>query len=350
MRLPLCAHTIDEIGTPACPEPACLPASSTSEPLMAKYAEVLFRHRIRFAALLLIPIALCASVAILFASYRATATLRIEDPSAFGASFLPAGWRANQSPAQNLADGMSQVVTTAGFLQSLSSSLSSSGTVSSAGELQQTLTSTGTSLRFTASASHLVTLTYTCPHQSVCAVVLTDTIDIFRTQLNQLEQDRAAAATAFWNAQLKDAQANLTTAQTALQTYAAENPTAVVSAGSTDPQVTQLVNNVQLWRTKAAEAHDGLNQAQYVWTTSARFIQAGTTVVDPPHRTDSRFVGDGSSLVPAALVLIIGLAFVGAYAGLLAWADRTAGDPRALERRLGVPVVATIPNLARSRG
>jgi hypothetical protein len=317
---------------------------------MAKYAEVLFLHRIRFVALLLIPVALCATVAVLFASYRATATLRIEDPSAFGASFVPAGWSANQPPAQNLADGISQVVRTAGFAQSLSSMLSVSGTFSNEGDLQQALRSVGTSLKVSASGSHLVALAYTCARQSACAVVLIDTIDVFRAQLTKLEQDRAAAATTFWTAQLKDAQASLTTAQTALHDYAAANPTAPIDASSSDPQVIQLLNNVQLWRTKVGEAQDGLNQAQYLGTTSARFIQAGTTVVDTPHLVGSRYVGDGTSLVPAALVLIVGLGVVGAYAGLMAWADRTAGDPRALERRLRVPVVATIPKLTRSGG
>jgi hypothetical protein len=317
---------------------------------MAKYAEVLFRQRIRFATLLLIPVVLCASVAVFLASYRATATLGIADPSAFGASFLPAGWSANQTPAQNLADSLSQVVKTAGFQQSLSSGLSASGTALSAGDVQQALTSNRTSLKVAASGSHLVTLTYNCPHPSACAVVLTGIIDSFRSQLNQVEHDQAAAATTFWNAQLTDAEANLTTAQAALRAYVAANPTADVSSSSSDPQVIQLVNSVQLWRTKVVEAQGGLNQAQYVGTASARFIQAGTTVVDAPHLTGSRFVGDGTSLVPAVLVLIVGLALVGGYAGLLAWADRTAGDPRALERRLGVPVVATIPKLARSGG
>jgi hypothetical protein len=317
---------------------------------MAKFAEVLFRHRIRFMALVLIPVALGASVAVILASYRATATLRIADPSAFGAAFLPAGWSANQSPAQNLADSMSQVVKTAAFAQSLSDSLSSSGTVTGAGDLQQTLTSTANSLKVTASGAHLVTLTYACPQPSICPVVLTDTIAIFRAQLNQLEQDQAKTATAFWNAQLKDAQANLTTAQAAMRTYADANPAAAMDASSSDPRVVQLVNNVQLWRTKVTEAQAGLNQAQYVATASARFIQNGTTVVDSPHLAGARFVGDGTSLVPAALVLIVGLGLVGFFGVFLAWADKTAGDPRALERRLGVPVVATIPKLARSSG
>jgi uncharacterized protein involved in exopolysaccharide biosynthesis len=317
---------------------------------MAKYAEVLFQHRVRFAALFLLPVVLAAAVAVMFATYRANATLRIEDPSAFGASFVPAGWSANQTPAQNLTDGITQAVKTAGFQKGLSSSLSSAGTFSSAGEIQQALTSVGTSLKVTAAGSHLVTLTYSCSHQSACAAVLADIIDAFRAELTQLEQDRAAAATAFWTAQLKDAQANLTAAQAALHAYAAANPTVVIDSSSSDPQVVQLVNNVQLWRTKVTEAQDGLNQAQYVGTTSARFIAAGATIVDSPHMVGSQFVGDRTSLVPAVVVLIVGLALVGAYAGLMAWADRTAGDPRALERRLRVPVVATIPKLSRSGG
>jgi capsular polysaccharide biosynthesis protein len=54
--------------------------------------------------------------------------------------------------------------------------------------------------------------------------------------------------------------------------------------------------------------------------------------------------------VPATIVLVAGLALVLAYVLLVAWSDGTAGDPKALERRLGVPVVATIPKLVSSRG
>ena len=328
-----------------------MPAFRASQPrLMAKYAEVLFRHKIRFAALLLLPVALGASLAVFLATYRATATLGIADPSAFGASFVPAGWSANQTPAQNLTDSMSQVIKMPGFQKSLSDKLFGSGTITNPGQLQSTLASIGTSLKAAPSSAHQVTLTYTCPHEAVCAVVLADAISIFRTQLDQVEQNQAAAATTFWNGQLKDAQANLTTAQAALQAYAAANPTVPLDANSSDPQVALLVNNVRLWRAKVAEAQDGLTQAQYVGTASARFIQAGTTVLDPAHLAGSRYVGDRTSLIPAALVLVVGLVLVGAYGFFIAWSDRTAGDPKALERRLGVPVVATIPKLARSGG
>src|SRR4029077_16106279 len=148
MCLCRCAHTIDGLGNLSPRAVACAAASSPHEsPVMAKYAEILFRHRIRFTALVLIPIVLCMSIVILLMSYRAAATLRIEDPSAFGASFEPVGWTTGQTPAQNLADSVNQVVKAPAFAQSLSRRLSSAGSVSSAAELRQTLASTGTSLK-----------------------------------------------------------------------------------------------------------------------------------------------------------------------------------------------------------
>ena len=317
---------------------------------MAKVVEILFRHKIRFVTLALIPIALGGSVAVVFASYRATATLRIEDPSAFGASFVPVGWSPSQTPAQNLADSFSQVVKTSAFAQGLSDRLSTEGVVSGSSELRQTLATVGANFRASASDSHLVTLTYTCPRSSLCQSVMSDVIAIYQGQVIGIQTSEAPAANAFWSGQLKDAQANLASAMTAAHDFAAANPGTPVDVSSSDPQAAQLANDVQLWRAKVDEAQNSLSQAQYLATASARFLQVGTTVTDAPHIAGSRFVGDRSSLVPAGIVLLAGLALVAAYALLLAWSDGTAGEPKALERRLGVPVVATIPKLVSSRG
>jgi len=317
---------------------------------MAKVAEILFRHKVRFVALVLIPIALAGSVAVVFASYRATATLRIEDPSAFGVSFIPVGWSPSQTPAQNLADSFGQVVKTSAFAQGLSDRLSAESAVSGSSELKQTLATVGASFKAIASDSHLVTLTYTCPRSPLCQSVMSDAIAIYQDQVIGIQKSQATAANVFWSAQLKDALANLASAMTAVRAYAAANPGTPVEVSSSDPQAAQLANDVQLWRAKVDEAQNSMSQAQYLATASARFLQVGTTVADAPHIAGSRFVGDRSSLVPAGIVLLAGLALVAAYALLLAWSDRTAGDPKALERRLGVPVVATIPKLVSSRG
>src|SRR5260370_24077749 len=144
---------------------------------MAKYLEIMFRQRLRFAALLLLPVVLGVSVAVVFASFRATATLRIEDPAAFGTTFVPVGWSPNQTPAQNLADSVSQVVKTPAFAHSLSDRLTSAGPVASGAELQQTLKSSGTSLRAVASGPHLLTLPHACPPAASWRPALPPAID-----------------------------------------------------------------------------------------------------------------------------------------------------------------------------
>ena len=346
-----CAHTIDEIGTLTRGVPACVAApSARGLRLIAKFAEHVFRRRIRFVALLLIPFALGLSVVVAFANYRAAATLRIEDPSAYGTAFLPVGWNPSQTPAQNLAESIGQVVKTPEFAASLSSRLASSGAIASTSELQQAIASASTNLKAVASSSHLVTLSFTCPHPTTCMSVITSTVAIFHDQLVKIQQDQAAAAKSFWTSQLKDAQSNLAAAEAALQSYAAANPTVSIDAGSADPQVVQLTGNVQLWRAKVVEAQNGLSEAQYLGNASARFLQIGTTVVDPAHMVGSRFVGDGNSLAPGVLVTLLGLGLVAAYLAVLVWADRTAFDSKLMERRLGVPVVATIPKLVGSGG
>jgi capsular polysaccharide biosynthesis protein len=325
-------------------------SSAQEARLMAKVAEILFRHKIRFVALSLIPIAVGGSVAVVFATYRATATLRIEDPSAFGASFIPVGWSPNQTPAQNLADSVGQVVKTSAFAQGLSDRLSAESADSGSSELKQTLATLGANFKATASDSHLVTLTYTCPRSSLCQSVMSSAIAIYQDQVIGIQKSQATTANVFWSDQLKVAQANLASAMSAAHDYAAANPGTPVDVSSSDPQAAQLANDIQLWRAKVDEAQNSMSQAQYLATASARFLQVGTTVADAPHIAGSRFVGDRSSLLPAGIVLLAGLALVVAYALLVAWSDRTAGDPRALERRLGVPVVATIPKLVSSRG
>jgi uncharacterized protein involved in exopolysaccharide biosynthesis len=317
---------------------------------MAKYVEILFRHRLRFTALFLIPVALAATALVWFASFRATATMRIEDPSSFGATFVPIGWSPNLTPAQNLADSVTQVVKTPAFAQSLSDTLSSSGTISNSAELQQVVGSIGANLRIGVSGSHLMTLTYSCHKANLCAQVLGDAMAVFRGQLVQAQKAQADATSTFWKGQLKDAQASLALAEQALQSYAAANPGVTIDANSSDPQVVQLLDGVRQWKAKVVEAQDSLSLAQYLSTSSARFIEVGTTVVDTPHLASSRTLGDGSSLLLAALVLFGGLVVGLAYVGLLAVIDKTVRDARALERRLGVPVVATIPRLVSSRG
>jgi hypothetical protein len=315
---------------------------------MARYAEVLFFHKLRFIALFLVPFVAAGIVGYEFLSFRASAVLQVQDPSSFGATFVPVGWSPTSTPAENLSDMVSSVIKTSSFSAALTDSLSAKSDASAA-QIPGIVSSLSANFRLAVTGPHLLTLSYTCRSRVLCVSVLDDAIKILQAQLVSGEKDQATSISSFWTGQLKDAQASLGAAQAAITKYEAAHPGSTVTAQSTDPGSVQLYSELQLWQSKVVEAQTGLAQAAYIGTTSARWIEAGLSVVDPPHLASSRYIGDGTSLIPAALALLAGLVLAFAVLVAAVRMDRTARDPRSLERLVGVPVVATIPRLVGSR-
>lgn len=313
---------------------------------MARYAEVLFQHKVRFLAFLFIPVLAAAAVGYELLSFRASAVLEVQDPSSFGASFVPVGWSQSSTPAENLSDAVTGVVASASFATALTNSLEARSDVASPDQVPAIVSSVVSNLKVTVSGPHLLSLSYSCHSHNLCVRVLDATVNVLESQLVTAEQARATSISSFWSVQLKDAQARLATAQAAVSSYQSAHPGATVTADSTDPQAVQLYTDLQLWRGKVLEAQTGLTQADYLGSTSARLLQVGLSVADPAHLASSRYIGDGTSLIAAALVLVAGTLVVLAVLIATARMDHTARDPRAIERLIGVPVVATIPRLA----
>jgi hypothetical protein len=311
---------------------------------MARYAEVLFLHKFRFLALLLIPVVAAALVAYEFLSFRATEVLEVQDPSSFGANFVPAGWSPASTPAENLGDMVAGVVNTSSFADALTSRLQNSD-VASPDQVPSIVSSVVSNLKVTAIGPHRLTLSYSCHSHSLCVGVLDAAVSVLQSELVSAEKARGGSIASFWSVQLKDAQERLATAQAAVSSYQTAHPGVAINADSNDPDAVQLYTNLQLWRGKVAEAQTGLTQAEYLGSTSARLMQVGLSVPSPAHLATSRYVGDGTSLVPAALVLASGVLVVMALLAATVRMDRTARDPRVIEKRVGVPVVATIPKL-----
>src|SRR5229473_709195 len=167
---------------------------------MAKYVELLFRFRIRFAALLLLlPMGIGAATVVLFPTYRATADLWVDNPNYFGASFSPIGWNQYLTPAQNQADTLSQLLGTDAFATGLADRLNASGFVTDPVERRQVVGS-------------------------------------LSSQLNQ-------------------AQASLKTAQDAQQRYLANHPglKADAASASTDPELARLMSDVAQTQANVAD-------------------------------------------------------------------------------------------------
>jgi len=315
---------------------------------MAKYVELLFRFRIRFAALLiLLPLAIGAATVFFFPTYKATADLWVDNPNYFGTSFIPIGWNQYLTPAQNQSDTLNQLLSTDAFASGLGDRLASSGGITDQVELRQTVGTVSTRLKVTATGSHLLTLAVTCDRAPVCTQVLVATIDLFREQQSKLQQAQADVGISFLSGQLKEARAALKSSEDALQRYLAEHPGVKTDPASaaTNPELTGLMTDVSQKRATAADIQGNLDTVQRLSSTSARLLEIGPRVIDAPHISKGGLIGDGSSLKRAGLGALVCFAIGLAYLFVMSWMDKTTRDLKELERRLKVPVVATIPVL-----
>ena len=316
---------------------------------MAKYVDLLFRFRIRFIVLLvLIPIAVGATTVLVFPTYKATADLWADSPTFYGDRFSPTGWSQYLTPAQNQADTLNQLVATNVFIKSLADRLTASKVVTNQAELTQVLVSVATKLKITATGSHLMKLTMTCDKRPVCVQVLASTIDIFREQQATLEKAQAKVGIEFLTSQLADANVSLKTVLDAQARFLAEHPAlkADAASASTSSELARLMADVQQATTNVNTLQANLNTVVYQSSASNRIFELGPSVIDAPHISGNGLTGDGTSLQRAAIAAFVcGVIGLG-YLFLLSWLDKTTRDVKELERRLKVPVVASIPALA----
>jgi uncharacterized protein involved in exopolysaccharide biosynthesis len=312
---------------------------------MIKYLEILFRFRIRFALMLVLLPAIAGAVTILlFPTYRASAQLWVDSPSYFGSGSTPSGWSIYLTPAQNEADSLNQLLYTRAFGNSLYDGLAPA--VPDPLDRERALASS--KLTISSLGTHLVVVSAICDRPPTCVAIVNTALDVLKRQQVQFEKDQAKAGIDFVGGQLKDSQASLATAEEALQKYLSEHPTVKVDsvADNNGPELSRLLSTVQQLRTKVSDLQNSLSRDQYVMSVATSVIQSGPRVVDQPQVSGTGLTGDGSSKKKAAIAAGCCLAVGLAYLFVLAWVDKTARNPRELEKRLEVPVVTTIPRLS----
>lgn len=316
---------------------------------MFKYLETLFRYRLLFAVLgLLLPVAGSALSIVLFPAVTARASLWVETPNFYGLSpAATVAWNQYLTPAQNTVDGMSQLVKTDAFAHQLAARLDASQAFSSPSERSETLAAVPSSLRIGFSGSHLVTMTFTCRRAPLCVKVLSEVISIYRQTLTQQQQAQAQAAMDFYQSQLKKAQEDLKNDQGALAQYMAAHPQIKPGDVPLIPEADQLARQVTTDQDQVRSLQAKLDGIRFTASAANEINNSVVTLIDPP--TPLR--GGHLSSLPKrqlAFVWVFALGIAGALLGLLTWLDRSARDPRELERRLQVPVLAEIPALRAS--
>ena len=312
---------------------------------MSKYLEILFRHRLRFLILLiLLPVEIAAAVVAIFPHETAQASLWTDSPTYFGAGTSATGWNQYLTPAQNTVDAMSQLTSTNAFYRTLSDTLDSTGTRLTNDERSAVWSNFSTDMKITASGSHLVILNYVCSRQLICLNVLSSTVQIYRNWLSVQQQAQAKVALDFYTGQLAAAQTKLAEDQAALNRYLTANPGTKPTDVVVNSEFNQLLRAVTDDQAQVNSLQSKLSGLQLTNAATAEIDNTILSVVDPP-----RITGGQLSSLPRKQLVIAEAACLALALGVLvvmAWSDRNVRDPKELQARLKIPVVATIPDLA----
>ena len=312
---------------------------------MAKYVEILFRHRLRFLILLFfLPVELAGACILLFPHQTAVSSLWVDTPAYISISSAASGSNQYLTPAQNTVDALNQLRSTDSFVNTMRSSLDATTTFQSAGERDSLLAAMTTDMLITANGSHLVVLTYTCPREPICSNVLTSTEQIYHQWLVDQETAQAKVAIDFYNGQLVDAQTKLRSDETALARYFAAHPGVKVAQAPLIPEFDQLIRNVESDTIAVSTFQQKLDDTKLTNAAVGSLDSTVLKVIDPP-----RTVGGRISSLPRkqmAIAAIASLALAMAVLVIMVWSDRSAREPKDIESRLRIPVVATINDLA----
>jgi uncharacterized protein involved in exopolysaccharide biosynthesis len=314
-----------------------------AHPPVTKYLEIFFRYKLRFFLILLAGVALSALVIVMYPTRQAGGSLWVDNPNYFAVNTeTTSGWNQYLTPAQNTLDQMTQMVQTEAYLNDLGSRLDAAHVWQDGSERATTLYSISTTLQIKNTGSHLVYMGMTCRRAEVCVAVIQGTIDIYKKTLAAQQAAQAKAASDFYTNQLNQTEAQLTDDQKALSAYIASHPNLTPGDQALVPAFDQAVRRVNQDKSTLSDLQTKLSGVQFASAATTDVNNAELRVIDPPIAFPS---GTLSSL-PKKQLLLVWAGCLGAGAGwlfLVAWLDRTARDPRDLEKILQVPVVAEIP-------
>ncbi len=312
---------------------------------MFVYIEVLFRYWRRFLVLLLLlPVTIGTVTIVFFPTYKGATQLWVENFADVGLG-TPSGWNAYLTPSQNVSDSLTQLLTTRAFNNTLYEQVTQAGftTKSQRADVAGSIAS----IQDAAVGTHLLSITATCDERDVCIAVLSGLVGLFRDQQIKLEQDQAAVAITYFTEQLKTARPDLATAQDNVEKYLAAHPNLRTDPNATtnDFEYARLLDELHAQQSRVDDLENKLAIDQFIASTSKQVLQIGPQVVDAPFIANGGLLGDGTSLKRALFSVAGAYGVAGAYLFLLVVADKTARDPREIERRLKVAVVVTVPRL-----
>jgi hypothetical protein len=312
---------------------------------VSKYVDILFRHRLRFFILLVVlPAELALACVFLFPHVSAASSMWADTPAYIPVSAAASGWNQYLTPAQNVVDSLNQLRSTDAFVHDLGVKLDANNTFRDANERDTVLSTVVNDVLVVADGTHLVVLSYTCPHEPICTNVLKAIEELYQQWVIDQETAQAQVAITFYSGQLATTQSKLDSDEAALNAYLASHPEVHITDSRLNPDLDSLLRQVDTDKAAVVDLQQKLDSTRLQEAATSETQSTVLRVIDDPRVTGGRL-----SALPKKNMAIAAIGALVAGLGVLVfmgWSDRTTREPRELENILHLPVLVTVPDIA----
>jgi uncharacterized protein involved in exopolysaccharide biosynthesis len=259
-----------------------------------KVLEAIFRHKLLLLLPpFLIPL-LVGPVALLTAPvyYEAWTGVWVDRPQYL--AYSQAGWNIYASPAQNQSNALNEQLRTRSFMMDIAKRTQLAPLVGNQRGEDRILTIFNNGLTITPNGEHLLVLHFRADTPKLAYDLLNATVDAFKEGAATDRVNQASLAISFYESQLQDRQDQLGKLTASARQYVAANPRLgslspqpgsqidpVLPVTATDPQLADLMGQIQFQQTEVARLRSQLEQARFDASAGLEGQDLGFQIIDP---------------------------------------------------------------------
>jgi uncharacterized protein involved in exopolysaccharide biosynthesis len=327
--------------------------------VIVRFLEAFFRYKwLIILPPLLIPLVV-GPIAVLTAPsyYEVSAGVWVDRPQYLQAN---SDFNTFLTPAQNQMNRLNDMLRTRTFLQSIAGRTALAPLVATDSGEQAFQRSFFKGFAAYPSGERVLTLRYRSSNPQLTLQMVNGVIESFKEQLAADRINQATIATSFYEARLKTSEDELGKANEALRRYVAANPrlttidpergaastTAArlgLPASAIDPQIAELLRQVETQQGEADRARTALDQARLDSSAALQGQEVGFRVVDAPQPPTRLIRERRRALIYPAAGLLAGLGLSAAALVLLVASDRAVRSEADLSGL--VRVVGSVPQI-----
>jgi hypothetical protein len=258
-----------------------------------KILEALFRHKLLLLLPpLLIPL-IVGPIALMSAPvyYESWAGVWVDRPQYL--AYTQAGWSAYLTPAQNQANALNEQLRTRTFMMDIAKRTQLASLVGNQRGEDRVQKIFADGLSITPNGDHLLVLHFRADTAKLSYDLLNATIDAFKENAATDRVNQASLAISFYQSQLADGQDNLNKLTSSARQYVAANPQLgslvtqpgqstdpVLPVTATNPQLADLMGQIQFQQKEIDRIRGSLSQAQFDASAGLEGQELGFQIID----------------------------------------------------------------------